>query len=1101
MVFPLSDRALPPTDGSVPVCSVVDYHLQHNPKDTWAILVGTDGRSVPVTYEQLAFAVHRAAHILNPGALLPRGTQVGILISTDTVVYLALLFGAMRAGLVPFPLSPRTQAAGISHLLNSTQTRHMLVGGSQAMDELWAKIQSLPENEGRGFEIKRIPSASELFPDLGKADAKMPPINHFTTLGPTTSETLAFIVHSSGSTGFPRALKHNHENVFANIVNQPVCREIGGPGDRIGLMALPAFHLMGMAWHGVMALYGGYSPVFFALSSTPIIPTVESTMDAMVAAGCQALVSAPVFLETWAQDATAVSHLKKLRAVYLGGGTLAEWVGNSLVKNGVCLQSAYGATEISCITRLRPSNPQHSPEDWAYLEFSDRSCPRFVPQYDEDGSYELVVVATEQHKPVMLNCEIDGQPAYATKDLMVPHPTKPGLWRVIGRLDDQIVLANGEKTNPGAMEGIITSCPHVELAVIFGRERSQTGVLLELAASAQSSYEGKSRAQLMDEIWPFIERANATGPSHARLIREAVIFARPDLPFMRAPKGTVSRAATLKAYSKEIESIYAALERNELGREPSETPSWDDQGEVERWLMRCAQRVSGKQIDVVEDLFQQGFDSLTASMLTRIVLSALKSSANLSAQRTVAQIHREIIFKYPSVSQLSGVIVRLFTDPGHSLPEGSIDSAIDSIARMIQKYDRVPTLRASPELYSPPFERIVLTGTTGGLGSHLLAQILANARIERVWALNRKSSRDGRSLRQRQQDAFLDKQLDAILLDTPKLVLLEGDIAAEKLGLPSDIYEEIKSTSSLIVHNAWQVNFNLSLQSFEPSIRGTRNLIDLALASKYRPRFLFASSISAAGLGTPGGCLKKGPVEISDAATSIGYGQSKFVAEKLLDSARTSGLEACIIRLGQLTGDSNAGAWSPSDWVPSIIASSVSAGYLPDAVGTVSWMPLDTAAQAIIEISFDRKAILPPTVQCSHPHPVQWSQIMAMFSDTLQSRTDKTLLIVSLREWNEHIKRLISASEESEGNLFKQFPTAKIQSTIDQMVRADENLRTGVEASLDDMEAMGVGGTVRLDMAQGVRLSPSLREAKPLGPQDVRKWVDYWIARQLFVFN
>ncbi|KAG8734983.1 hypothetical protein FRC10_011139 [Ceratobasidium sp. 414] len=1109
MVFVSSDRALPPTDGSVPLGSVIDFHLQHNPKHTWAILSGTDSSPpVPVTYEQLGFAVHRAAHILNPEALLPRGTQIGILISADTVVYLALLFGAMRAGLVPFPLSPRTQAAGIGHLLKSTQTRHILVGGSRATEELWGKIQSLPENQGRRFEVKRIPSASELFPDLSKGDVKIRSINHFPALGPTTSESLVAIMHSSGSTGFPRALKLNQESAFTNLVHQPACWELGGPGDRIGLMVLPAFHLMGFTWHGIMPLYVGYSPVFFAFSPTPIVPTPESTMNAMVSTGCQALMSIPAFLEAWSKDAAAVSQLKRLRGLtkrteqYFGGGALAEWVGNSLANNGVRLQSAYGATEIGCINKLRPTNPQRSPEDWAYLEFSEQSSPRFIPQHDEDGTYELVVLAIDAHKPIILNCELDGQPAYATKDLMVPHPTKPGLWKTIGRLDDQIVLANGEKTNPGTMEDVITSCPHVELAAMFGRERNQTGVLLELTVTAQSNYRGKGRAQLMADIWSFIERANDAGPSHARLIQEAVVFTYPEVPLLRTPKGTLSRAATLKAYSKEIERMYAALERNESVPSPSEAPSWGDRDQVEGWLKLCAQRVlrSEVDVDIVGDLFQQGLDSLTATMLTRTILNTLNSSASINAQRMVARISQETLFKYPSIFQLSGIIVQLFTDPSHSLPESSNDSTINSITRMIQKYDRVPALQLSPELCSPPSERVLLTGTTGGLGSHLLAQLLANDRVERVWALNRRSHPNGRSLRQRQCDAFQDKQLDVALLDSPKLVLLESNIAVEQLGLPSEIYEEVKSTSSLFIHNAWQVNFNLSLQSFEPSIRGTYNLIDLALASKHRPRFLFTSSVSAAGFGTPGGYINEAPVDIADAATSIGYGQSKFVAEKLLESARTSGLETCAIRLGQLTGDSNAGAWSLNDWVPSMVASSIAAGYLPDAVGTISWTPLDVVAQAVVEISLGRKAILPPFVHCSHPCPIEWSQVMTMFSGTLRSRTNGPLPVVPIREWNDRVERLVSASEEKEEDRLRRFPTAKIQSTIDQMVRADEKLRARIEANSEgNLEAIEAGGTARLDTTQGVRLSLSLKAAKPLGQQDVAKWVDHWIARRLFV--
>ncbi|KAG8704771.1 hypothetical protein FRC09_003330, partial [Ceratobasidium sp. 395] len=751
----------------------------------------------------------------------------------------------------------------------------------------------------------------------------------------------------------------------------------------------------------------------------------------------------------------------------------------------VRLQSAYGATEIGCVNKLRPTHPQRSPEDWAYLEFSEQLCPRFVPQHDEDGTHELVVLAMEEHKPLILNCELDGQAAYATKDLMVPHPAKHGLWKTIGRLDDQIVLANGEKTNPGAMEDVISKCPHIELAAMFGRERNQTGVLLELTRKAQSSYQGRIRTQLMDEIWPYIEKANNVGPSHARLARETVMFARPELPLLRTPKGTLSRAATLKVYSKEIESMYAALEGSEPDIETSQSPPWNDKKAVEIWLKLLAERILGHQVDVKGDLFQQGLD---------------RSPAH-NSQAVAAQIDQETIFKHPTVTQISDVIVQLSSGTGRQLGSSHGDAA-SAMERMIKKYSCnspsiTPLEFRSHRLLS---ERVVLTGTTGGLGSHILAQLLANDRVERVWALNRRSSVAGKSLRQRQHEAFEEKQLDVALLDSPKLLLIESDITAEKLGLAPEIHEEIKSTSSIFVHNAWQVNFNLSLQSFEPSIRGTHNLITLALNSSQRPRFIFTSSVSVAGFATHGGSLRETAVDVSGAATSIGYGQSKLVAEKMLEAARSSGLECCIIRLGQLAGDSVAGAWALNDWVPSIIASSVSAGYLPDAAGSISWTPLDVIGKATLEIVLNQKAALPLFVHCSHPRPIKWSIAMSMFSRALQFLTGGQVLpMVPLREWNDRVRCLVSTSKEDEAGLFKSFPTAKIQSTIDEMVHANERLLTRRKGDVEDaMESIEAGGTVRLDITQGVRLSPSLKNVRSLGEQDVRRWVDYWKAHELF---
>ena len=46
------------------------------------------------------------------------------------------------------------------------------------------------------------------------------------------------------------------------------------------------------------------------------------------------------------------------------------------------------------------------------------------------------------------NTKVGDQDAYATSDLVVAHPTKPGLWKIIGRADEQIILSNGEKVRP-----------------------------------------------------------------------------------------------------------------------------------------------------------------------------------------------------------------------------------------------------------------------------------------------------------------------------------------------------------------------------------------------------------------------------------------------------------------------------------------------------------------------------------------------------------------------------------------------------------------------------------------------------------------------------
>lgn len=53
----------------------------------------------------------------------------------------------------------------------------------------------------------------------------------------------------------------------------------------------------------------------------------------------------------------------------------------------------------------------------------------------------------ETHTPAVLNTTFEGKDAYNTNDLLLPHPTKPGCYKVHGRVDDQIMLSTGEKVS------------------------------------------------------------------------------------------------------------------------------------------------------------------------------------------------------------------------------------------------------------------------------------------------------------------------------------------------------------------------------------------------------------------------------------------------------------------------------------------------------------------------------------------------------------------------------------------------------------------------------------------------------------------------------
>ncbi|OJA12690.1 hypothetical protein AZE42_10104 [Rhizopogon vesiculosus] len=92
---------------------------------------------------------------------------------------------------------------------------------------------------------------------------------------------------------------------------------------------------------------------------------------------------------------------------------------------------------------------------------------------------------------------------------------------------------------------------------------------------------------------------------------------------------------------------------------------------------------------------------------------------------------------------------------------------------------------------------VVVTGSTGGLGSYLLASLLQREDVSAVYAFNRPSRDAASSIQRRQKSSFEDRGLDATLLRSEKLVYVETDTSRDHLGLDRELYQEVCVISSL----------------------------------------------------------------------------------------------------------------------------------------------------------------------------------------------------------------------------------------------------------------------------------------------------------------
>ena len=371
----------------------------------------------------------------------------------------------------------------------------------------------------------------------------------------------------------------------------------------------------------------------------------------------------------------------------------------------------------------------------------------------------------------------------------------------------------------------------------------------------------------------------------------------------------------------------------------------------------------------------------------------------------------------------------------------------------------------------------------------------------------------------RLHNAMKDRALS--LSEPAKLSILTGDLSHHDLNLSPGNYSEIVSHLTHIIHCVWPVNFQFGLRSFEPHIAGVQSLLQMSLAvPNARPaRFIFCSSITSV-IGSP----KTVPVPemiVKDlsVSSSLAYGRSKLVAEHVIQAAvDTVCANATILRIGQITGDQDYGAWNENEMIPMIVRSGLTMGTLPVLDLNCEWLPVDTLAEIILELS----GISTPAANSTKPYSTKAraqtdtgnEQYEPLAEGSLQSkelvynvrsphtfswasnflpaltRAGLKYKSISFSEWLEQIQRVASDSTMAIHNESAEGHSLALDIVQNPAIKLLEYFKTGF---LKDSKG------VIFEISKAERDSPALRKAPMVvesGLVDlmVKWWMRKWTA-------
>ena len=762
----------------------------------------------------------------------------------------------------------------------------------------------------------------------------------------------------------------------------------------------------------------------------------------------------PSILDEISRRPSLLETLHSLNFVMAAGGAVPKPAGDAITAKTKIL-NILGTTELGAFPQLEVDQ-----KDWFYMHFSPNAGTEF--RHFSGDEYELVVVRDKklQHFQPVFELFPDLS-EFSSKDLFSQHPTKPNLWTYHGRSDDVITFLNGEKTNPVSMERSISSHPDVRSALVIGKGRFEASLLVEPCQSDPLSI--NDRAELIEKLWPVLQEANNQCPAHARVSKSHILFTTPEKPMARAGKGTVQRRLTIESYTAELDALYADADRLRYGEAMVVSPS-----NLGQFVAQAVTSATGiADISPDEDFFARGVDSLQVIQLARYLKGGLEKSGI-----TADNLAPSTVYTHPTIAKLTQEI-RYLTQESRASIEVDEKMRVEKMSLMLQKYSDGMVAKEdqlSTRSTKTP-QTVLLTGSTGALGSYLLESLASNESIKRIYCLNRSSDSE-----QRQDRAMASRGL-TLHSHKNRVVYLKSDMSKSDLGLEHSVYSDIVENVELIIHNAWQVDFNLSLDSYEHThVGGVRNLIDLATKSTHQAAIFFISSISSVANYNR---LEKGPVPeatIKDfvVPAHMGYAESKHIAERLLDIAATDfNIPTSVGRVGQVAGPvrRSEGMWNKHEWLPSLVLSSRYLGVVPDSLSgleIVDWIPIDILSDIITELALQPSAASAgKTYHAVNPCPTTWAALLPHVLDAL----GPTVQAIPFPEW---VKRLRASAEgtASEGDLASN-PAVKLMEFYESLLSEESSLPS-------------------LETEKTKEASQTLRDLNPVQGEWMVRWIEQW---------
>lgn len=414
-------------------------------------------------------------------------------------------------------------------------------------------------------------------------------------------------------------------------------------------------------------------------------------------------------------------------------------------------------------------------------------------------------------------------------------------------------------------------------------------------------------------------------------------------------------------------------------------------------------------VDMNANLMDLGLTSIGCAELTHIIRKLVDpdfSPTSFFEYSTGKSLSGYLYTRYTSVFENIGVIKQTFTQEpsavnelnsdkispstrkksdenqlqllessaGKNLSTTSIDdklSSIDNVPLHLIDADSTLGLPEKQTLvtgYNGELKNIFLTGATGFLGIHILAELSLCTSIN-IYCLVRATD----------ENTGLQRIIDSAkrfecAIEQSRIKIICGDITKPKLGMSDKNWKLCCQDAQHIIHASAHVNHLESYASFRPAVAGIKEIITLAGTSSLK-LIHFMSSTAACMQMKNGKFVLFEKEEFMDDGADVfgGYGKSKWVQETLLKRASSHGIPYVIYRFGELSGSSKTGLAQTNDMLHRLLQMKLALGCREKISSDVlDLFPVDHAAKIIVT-SAASPEMWNRIVHATHPDPCPMS--------------------------------------------------------------------------------------------------------------------------------